>query len=557
MQKLHEHFSTKITPQSQPIPGTDQIKMPSGGYGWKVSDQTVLDRFLILGTEGGTYYVSEQKLTRGSATTILKLIASDGVQVVKRVVEISQAGRAPKNDPALFVLAMAAKLGNEETKRAAYQALPQVARIGTHLFHFLEYAKGLGNLGGNGFKRALARWYNDKEVDRLAYQMIKYQQRDGWSHKDALRLGHPKPATPEHESLFLYAINGRQKELSDSPDSVPENLRQVWAFERLKSSGLSLKDALLLIRNYRLPHECIPNDLKNKPEVWEAMLENMPLGAVIRNLAKMSSLGMLHNSASVTRLICDRLTDVDIIKSARLHPIAYLFALTTYVRGAGVKGKLTWDPCGKISDALSEGFVRAFGAVEPTHKRICIALDVSGSMGSAVLNSHLTCRQASAAMALVSMSVEENYEVLGFTAGSHLGNRSLKGTNPGGWYRQMGGITPLNISPKQRLDDIIDYIKRLDFGATDCSLPMRWATEYKIPFDAFIIFTDGESWAGPVHVTQALGTYRQKMGIEAKLISVAMAGGDFSVANAADPNQVDVIGFDSNTPHFISQFISD
>jgi 60 kDa SS-A/Ro ribonucleoprotein len=109
---------------------------------------------------------------------------------VSRIVDISDQGRAPKNDPALFALALAAKLGDVETRRAAFAALPRVARIGTHLFHFAEYVKALGGWG-RGTMRAFARWYTDMEAGRLAHQAVKYQSRDGWSHRDLLRKAHP------------------------------------------------------------------------------------------------------------------------------------------------------------------------------------------------------------------------------------------------------------------------------------------------------------------------------------------------------------------------------
>ena len=46
-------FNRRITPQSQPIPGSAQVPNSAGGYTWQVDDWTRLDRFLILGAEGG------------------------------------------------------------------------------------------------------------------------------------------------------------------------------------------------------------------------------------------------------------------------------------------------------------------------------------------------------------------------------------------------------------------------------------------------------------------------------------------------------------------------
>ena len=92
--KYTNHFSTKVTPQSEKIPGTTQVPNSAGGFVWSVDDWTRLDRFLTLGAEGGSYYASEQKLTVENAEAVLRCIQADGKRVVGRVVEISEAGRA-------------------------------------------------------------------------------------------------------------------------------------------------------------------------------------------------------------------------------------------------------------------------------------------------------------------------------------------------------------------------------------------------------------------------------------------------------------------------------
>ena len=134
-----KHVQTKKTPQSEPVVGENQVENNAGGYVFALDNWKRLDRFLIIGSEGGTYYVREKALTQDNAQSVLDCIKSDGPRVVDRIVEISEAGRAPKNDPALFALAMCAGLGNTETRKAALEALPKVARIGTYLFHFVEY----------------------------------------------------------------------------------------------------------------------------------------------------------------------------------------------------------------------------------------------------------------------------------------------------------------------------------------------------------------------------------------------------------------------------------
>jgi 60 kDa SS-A/Ro ribonucleoprotein len=562
MQRYGRHFNQNKTPQTEPLPSaeTPQVQMRSGGFGWEIDDWGRLDRFLILGTEGGSYYVNERKLTKGAGEAAKRCLKADGIRVVNRVVEISQGGRAFRNDAALFVLAMASRLGNEQTKAAAHKALPAVARIGTHLFHFCQFASDLGKLGGNGFKRALARWYNERDAQKLAYQMAKYQQRDGWSHRDVLRLAHARPASGDHDSLFKWAVKGAQN--GEWPVSeVPEKLRLIWAFEKAKQLDVSHPEArgrlIRLITDYRLPHECVPNEAKNHAEVWEALLQGMPPHAMVRNLNKLTAVGLLDsNMADATQKVVSVLTDAERLKKARMHPMSLLVALRTYKQGQGFKGKLTWSPVRAVVDALDESFYLAFGAVEPTNKRIMLALDVSGSMSSAIANTCLTCREASAAMALVTANVEKSYEMVAFSSG-----RDGRGgwATPGNTRSYFGhdGITPVAISPRMRLDDAVREVSGWPFGGTDCALPMRYALERKLKVDAFVIYTDSESWAGPIHVSQALSDYRLKMGIPAKLVVVAMTADKYSVADPNDAYQLDVVGFDTATPNVVSSFVRD
>ena len=194
-------YQTRQTIQTEPVPGKPQVPNSAGGFVFAVDDWTRLDRFLILGSSAPTYYASAKKLTVENAEAVRRCIAADGGRVVERIVEISNEGRAASNDPALFALAMCAGLGDAITRAVALNALPHVARTGTHLFHFAEFVEGFRGWG-RGLRRGIANWYNSKPSSQLAYQVVKYQQRDGWGHRDLLRLSHPKPASPEHKLVF-------------------------------------------------------------------------------------------------------------------------------------------------------------------------------------------------------------------------------------------------------------------------------------------------------------------------------------------------------------------
>jgi len=545
-----KHVSTRLrllaTPQAEPIPGTAQVPNSATGFAWAVDHWTRLDRFLVLGAEGGTFYVGERALTRESASAVITALAEDGARVVRRTVEISESGRAPKNDPALFVLAMAAALGDDATRAAALAALGRVARTGTHLFHFLRYAKAFRGWG-RGVRSAVSRWYTEKSADDLAYQLLKYQARDGWAHRDALRLAHPKAPSREHDALFRFATRGWEAVAGSEALSTDVGAR-LEAVQALRH--MSPLEAARVIRVYRLTREMVPTELLVHAVVWDALLERMPLGALVRNLSVMSKVGLLTPDSEATRTVVARLRDRGAIRRARIHPLAVLAALKTYAQGHGMKGQGSWTPVAQVIDALDEAFYLAFGNVEASGKRTMLALDVSGSMGSAVHGMpYLTCREASAAMALVTAAVEPSYRIVAFT----------KGEYPSQWSRTHGslydtGLTPLSISPRQRLDDVVRSITGLAFGGTDCALPMVEALKHRWAVDTFVVYTDSETWAGEIHPAQALRQYRERMGIAAKLVVVAMASNGFTIADPDDAGMLDVVGFDTATPQVITDF---
>ena len=98
-------------------------------------------------------------------------------------------------------------------------------------------------------------------------------------------------------------------------------------------------------------------------------------------------------------------------------------------------------------------------------------------------------------------------------------------------------------------------IAGMPFGGTDCALPMLYALERGIAADAFIIYTDSETWAGVIHPAVALKQYRERTGIPARLVVVGMVANGFSIADPNDAGMLDVVGFDTATPAVIADFI--
>lgn len=530
------------TPQSEPL-DERQVENNAGGFVYQIDDWDRLDRFLILGSDSNTYYQTAQKLTRENAKCVQRCFEINAARTVARIVEISDAGRAPRNDPAVFALALGAVSEAMETRQIALAALPKVCRTATHLFQFVGAVRGLGKGWGRALKRAVAQWYEEKTTDKVAYQAIKYRSREGYTHKRLLQTAHPngaKDADPSRTALYRWICDK-----DHDADKLPVLVRAHLG--AMESKGKSLTK---IVAEHSLPWEAIPTEAKKDPDIWKALLPSMGLTAMIRNLGVMTACEALKPMSDEVQFVAGSLRDDGKIKKSRVHPFAILQALAVYRSGQGVRGSLSWLPDQHIIGALDDAFYLAFANAEPTGKRILIALDVSGSMSAALMGSPLSAAEGSAAMALVTMRTEPRHHVVGFSAAG-IGAWSTGGLSIYG----RDGITPLPVTPKQRLDDVMREIRGMNFGSTDCALPMLYAMERGLDFDAFVIFTDNETWHGQVHPMEALKKYRKKTGINAKLIVVGMTSTGFSIADPNDDGALDIVGFDAGCPPVIADFI--
>jgi 60 kDa SS-A/Ro ribonucleoprotein len=536
------HASIKSAPPREPFRGSAPSPGAAGDRPGELAPWDRLERFLVLGTDGGAYSAAEHEPTDADAQVVARCLAADGPRTLDRIVAASSSGRAPRNDPVLFSLAMAAKLGDEPTRRAAYAALPRVCRVGAQLMRFAASAERFGGWG-RGMRRAVGAWFNDRPAGELALQLAACSPCDGWSNRDLLRLAHPRAASPSHDRLYAWAIRG------ELPDGALEDpaLALIVAMDELRRTDEPSR-AARVIHAHGVPADCVPAELLGHPEVWAALLPSMPVDRMLRDLAAMTRAGLLAPGSSAAAAVAARLRDRDGLRRAGVHPLALLAAHLAYRAGRGGRGQGAWLPVASIADALDAAFHASLGGVAPVGKRVLIALDISGSMstGSLAGAPGLTPQIASAAMALVTAATERDPVFVAFTAAT--------GGYGGKWGGGPPGITTTSISPRQRLDDAIARLGALPMGGVDCALPIGWAHKHRVDVDTFVVYTDHETWAGDVPPVQALRAYREARGIPAKLVVVGMTSSGFSIADPDDAGMLDVVGFDTSTPPVIADF---
>jgi 60 kDa SS-A/Ro ribonucleoprotein len=588
-------------PQNVPLVPS-QVPNHAGGFVWQIPARQQAMRFLILGS-GDTCYQAGSCAASECCLAVLEMCSAEAghTELLELIKSVSVHGRAPKQEPTLLALAAAiVHAPTPAAKSAALEAVAVCARIPTHLFALLGHVTSMSQAAhnskgwGRGMRRTVGNWYTSKSGRDLAMQLTKYKNREGWTHQDVLRMVHVGPASLKDDGARLamaFAIKGpeayaaeceKQKEAPADPESVAAVVRLITGITAVAAEGVTGAEAARLIREHGLVREHLPTTLLDSVEVWKALLTSghgMPMEAMVRNLSKMTEVGLLEDQECADWVVA-RLTKAETIRASRIHPMKLLIASRQYQQGRahdnraiftmgfepalvlkalraahdnedaaidmlleGVvpegseqephhrKKTRSWFPVQRVVEALDEAFKLAFGNVEPTGKRMMLALDASGSMSTLVPGTTISCREASAAMALVTCATESACSVVAF--GEQLTPVAMKGD--------------MTVTQAVRVSDI-------DCGATDCALPMLHALKNGIAVDCFVVYTDSETYFGSVHPQVALQQYRAATGIQAKLVVVGMVSNTLTIADPSDQNTLNLAGFDTSTPEVVSLF---
>ena len=555
------------TQQSRPAKGREreQLRNAAGGYSFELDHWARLRRFLILGTSGGTFYTGERELTQEAAAVVDVCSADNPARTAETIAEVSRSGCAVKNEPAIFALALMATDDRPEhlaaSRAAALARLPDVCRIPTFLYQFANTCDRLRGWGP-GLRRAVANWLLTIDPAKLAYYLAKYPSRatgedvDGqpqrWTMGDLIRLSHPDPNKGKlktaRNALFRYAVKGT---LPPKRIKTGEALHAIARLNRLavpaakatkKTVAARLKTVVSAVKRHDLTRGMLPTWTLRYPEVWKALVPEMPLGEMLRALPQLTNAGLARGRLGGE--ICERLTNSEQLKAARIHPMMLFLAARTYGLGHGLHEEFsstTWTPEPRLLQALEQAFYAAFDAMEPTGRRLLIALDVSGSMQSkTLLGGSTTVSEAALAMALPIFRTEHRSRLMGFNTDE------------------------VDLSAIRRSMTLAQAARHVhEGGGTDIAVPLRTMPQYhpgrgrpSEPFDAVIILTDNETWAGHEHPHEALLEYRRQFNPDLRLVVVSMTATAGSVGDPKDPGTLQIVGMDPSVPAAVSAFLT-
>ena len=265
----------------------EQVKNNAGGFVWKVSDFVRLRRFLILGSEGGTYYQEQRELTRENAEIVTRCAEVDIERTIQEIRRAS-TGASPKNNESLFALALIGSHSNPVLRKAALSqaVLHDVVRTGSHLLQLVSYLTGLRGWS-RGLRRAIGDWYLSQDAMRVAYQVSKYRKRYEWSHQDILRQAHPQGMAATYGNdlagVFDWVTKGDFQHPEEVNPKVVDFLHAVDALDKTRDAD----EAVELIKAHNLSWDMVPKDLLTNKKVLRALLWEMPMTALLRNVCQL------------------------------------------------------------------------------------------------------------------------------------------------------------------------------------------------------------------------------------------------------------------------------
>jgi 60 kDa SS-A/Ro ribonucleoprotein len=504
---------------------------------YKISDIEHVKRFLTLGTENGTYYIGEKDLVQQCITCIDRVLDTKSRNDLIFLLKVT---KCKKPDTLIYLLAsiVTYKVQDksfQEFRNKGYELLDFICTTPTMLFMFIHYCKSLNqkNNKSNGWnnlhKRAINNWYNSKDNQKLIYMITKYKNRHSYEHKDIFRLSHIQTTDPIKSMIYKYVIKGLQDLQEIQQDPIYDF---IYNYEKLIHADNEEVVLSILDTNHNFAWEHIPTSFLNNKQVLLKLLPNMPNIALLRNLNRLTRANVLEDQDTKYSII-KKLSEM-----THINPIQALITFKMYNSGAGDKGSTTWTPDQEIVKELDKLFTRMFNEIIPINKRVCIALDVSGSMlGPKTVNGAdcLCAAEVGCAMTMILEKSLANVEIMGFSK----------------------GFVPLNISYRNSLEDNLKMIRDLPFDATDCSLPIRWALKNQKRFDAFIIITDNETNSNYLPPAEELRIYRKYHdNPDTKMIVLATAPNNFTIADPNDKNMLDISGFDASVLEIICDFIN-
>ncbi len=439
---------------------------------------------LLTNTLSNTFYADKNELFQETVFVHDQMLQVNSEFVAKALPFARQKG-CMRLQP-VFGLTKLAQTHKELFK----EIFPQVILIPSDLQDFMTILEGSGRgQGGRAVKNTIAKWLNQNLSE---YWAIKYNGKGrGFSLADIIQTIHPVPDSEQIGMLFKYLISG-ECGFQDG---------KIYAYEQLKKAE-TLAEQIHWIREGQLPHEVVTGVCKMTPELWNALVPEMPVFALIRNLNVLDRAGVLDTNRN---LIERKLTDREVLRKSKILPFRFLNAFNAIEKA--------W-----AKDVLRQAVEMTFDGLPEIPGKTAVFLDISGSMNGEYLR-----------------------------IGSVFALALFKKTKGNGVFWLFDNAVH---DPKASLhDSILTQAERITAqGGTDTGAPVR---ALRTRVDNIIIITDEQQNSGSPFYKE-LVNYRKKYNANARAFVIDLAPYRSGMVPPADDLSHYIYGWSDPVLQYIS-----
>lgn len=444
---------------------------------------------LLTNTFGNTFYQTKEELVAETERVHSEAIKLD-VNFYAKALAYARNSGFMRTQP-VYGLALLSAV--KEAGVVFEETFPKVIKTPNDLVDFASIINSLGRgEGGRRIKRVAGNWLRNNLSE---YWAIKYgSEKKTYALRDLFRTYHPKG---EKSALVDYVLGHEGADLS--------GLTQIAAFEALKKATTTA-EKIAAIKAGKLPHEVATSFAGTDKKVWEAIIPNMPIFALLRNLATLERHGVLD--AAKDRIV-KLFSDPEVVRNSKVFPFRFLEASKHVTKG--------WaqDACRVALElSLNDGF----GLQGET----AVALDVSGSMSSYI--------EMAAIFGIATMKRTD-------------GNSKFLAFNDAVYH-----------IPVSRIDSVLTQASKINVsGGTYTAAVPQAMLNARDKFDNLVLITDEQQNQGSPFMDK-IAEYRRKVSPNCKVfvLNVAPYSSSGSLLNSNDAKNFYVYGQTEASMNYIA-----
>lgn len=489
-------------------------KAPAYAFG----AEHALAQYASTGCLNSTFYATAED----QAQAILDLSKQVRPEFIAKAAVYCKDKGLMKDTPALLLAILSGQKQNDLVKAI----FPKVVRGVKDMRNVAQIIRS-GITGrksfGSTMKHLMAKWLSERSPESLFKQSIGQSP----SLADVIKMVHPRPGKPGQADFFGYMI-GKCKNIAALPDNVK-------AFEAIKEAkGLGDRDI------ESIPFMMLTN-LELGEKDWARLAGTMTWNQLRQNLNSLNKHGVFKDKA-LLRMVCEKLASPSEVERARVFPYQIF---TSYM----FTKELDHDIRGAIQDALDHSLANLPSFSD---KKICIAVDVSGSMDSPITGyrkgatSKVSCAQVASLFAAAFIKKNKDTICVAFDSEIYL------------------------CQEVNRRDSVVTLAESFGFGGggTNCSLPLQWLINEKQKVDLVVYLSDNESWIDAKTTTrhyaweperggtgqmQLWNRYQSEVNPQAKLVCIDLAPNKTSQAHERE-DILNVGGFSDSVFDIVELF---